>query len=470
MYFRKACYLTTSISLALTMSSIGNATPINDVVTNSETLKGDVVALTQNVKRLEEMLQLMLAKEAAQQRAQVYEGDAGKAKAKKKAESAESVEKVKKAVDKLADSKLDKSLGKELRQNLHKCAQEMQAGKANFPGTTGNEASECTTSKVSGLLEELKQQRQQSLEAWTTCRETLIKTGKVLPSKIPLDPTGIDRKEAKDKFVPTLKSIGDDVKTLSADVVKCGDSIEGIYEDISNQEDAGAAMAMMLNTAAQLCMATGGNPYACGAIFLVAILASLFGSGSGDGDGDGKSDGTGEEGNGTPGTGVGVSPKKSPTTPPTTPPIPGPDGENVTGTADGPWRCKTTPTELSCTVFKAQAGTPPKGTAFSISTQRVSTPAKTEFEKEALKVFGVFLKEKKTKIDLCGESADGIPVSGLVVNDGSSYYQIGLAAGANFDKEKENKNYKLVMKTSKVLSKKPFGGSKESQRCSFIEG
>ena len=466
--------------MTLVASSIGHANPLNVAVTNSETLKTDVTALSNEVTRLKEMLQLMLAKEAAQQRANAYEGDAGKAEAKKKVESAESVEKVQKAVNILADNKLDKSLGKELRENLHKCAQEIQAGKANFPGSTGNDASECTTDKVSGLLEELKKQREQSLEAWKACRETLIKTGKVLPSKIPADPTGIDRKEAKDKFVPTLKSIGEDVKSLGGEVAKCSNSIESLYKDISNQEDAGAAMAMMLNTAAQLCMATGGNPYACGAIFLVAILASLFGSGSGDGDGDGKSDGTGEEGNGTPGTGVGVSPKPSPTPAPEQNKIEDPlvdpnnpaDGDNLTGDPNGPWGCKVTDKELSCTVVKAQAGAPSVGTKFSISTDpsRLVVPPITEFEKASLRVFSAFLKTKKNKIDLCGESVEGIPVTGFVVNDGGNYYEIGLAAGPDSEQEKKKKDYKLMIQTDEDGKAKPFAGSSETKRCEAFGG
>lgn len=84
-------------------------------------------------------------------------------------------------------------------------------------------------------------------------------------------------------------------KGFPKEVTECIDSARRAGEQF---DSAMNSMAIMMNMAASMCAASGGNPYVCGTLFVLAMLSSLFQKGGGDG--DGKGDGKGRsEGSGT---------------------------------------------------------------------------------------------------------------------------------------------------------------------------
>ena len=91
--------------------------------------------------------------------------------------------------------------------------------------------------------------------------------------------------------------------------------------------DGEAAFSDALAFAAQICASSGGNPYVCGALFALAILMDMFGSGDGDG--------TGQDGDGQSSVKIPGSAGQIPNAPPAPPPPP----FSVKGTAGGTINC-----------------------------------------------------------------------------------------------------------------------------------
>lgn len=80
-------------------------------------------------------------------------------------------------------------------------------------------------------------------------------------------------------------------KGLPKEITECIDSARRAGEQF---DSAMNSMALMMNMAASMCAASGGNPYVCGTLFVLAMLSSLFQKGGGDGDGKGDGKGPSE--------------------------------------------------------------------------------------------------------------------------------------------------------------------------------
>ncbi|MEM1050010.1 MAG: hypothetical protein AAGL24_27890 [Pseudomonadota bacterium] len=285
----------------------------------------------------------------------------------------------------------------------------------------------CSPKDVRELLAELDQIKQQTQEAWAQCRDAVLSTGKVSSSSLPSDIFGVARGESKknENLTENLKELKDQLSDAGDDVNDCADQLSNLYDKALNQENAAAAMAMMMNFAATACAASGGNPYVCGAVFLVAILASLFSDGGGDGDGDGKSDGDGVEGDGTSDVagvsgGKGGGPGPTPLSPAADPPLE--DQPIITGLLNGTWSCGFSGVEWSCT----NRSDPQK--RFKISADRL---VQAEINTDGLRKSNEVLRSilgagRGSDIAFCTSDANPSTPIGLIAYEGDRYFPMNI--------------------------------------------
>lgn len=246
-----------------------------------------------------------------------------------------------------------------LRQSVISCAEgaakaakdQLSAG----PGTSITALLEgCSESKARAILKELEQARQAEVAQWQQCGRVInsVANGSVLPA----NPAGIPASEFE-TVKATLKAIGQK-NGLANNAVDCVKTMDKALDSIKAQDTAAGALSAALTTASQVCAATGGNPYVCGGMLVVAILMNLFNSGKGDGNGDGKGDGKGPENKPGPYTGNDIA-TNGPPDPAPQPPGSGPvTPTNVIGVVDpsGKLTCTVTNGVMTC-VPKANPAT-----------------------------------------------------------------------------------------------------------------
>lgn len=281
------------------------------------------------IERLRSLIEALLSQSEADRRANQYRTE-NRGPEAARSDAVEIGEQATAAAENLTNpekqAELDRALGEDLRTRMAECATGMRSRWESLLEQEGGaqiseiEAAiqECSPDDVREMLDELKEQQRRALDAWGQCRDVLISTGEFDPASIPVNPGGFARGEVSDDLKRRLQQIGQDVADLEDSARNCGSNLNDLFDQIQNQEDSAAAMAMMMNFAASACMGSGGNPWVCGSLFAMAFLMSLFSDGGGDGDGDGGSDGTGQRGNGQNVGGTG---------PKTTPPGDDPNGD-----------------------------------------------------------------------------------------------------------------------------------------------
>lgn len=330
-------FLGTICIFAMLMADISHAqSPVEVLRQNSEAAKSAFEEARrvgnqnrEEIERLRTLIETLLSQNEAENRANQYRPE-NRGPEAAKADATEIGERATDATENLTNpdkqTVLDKALGENLRKRMAGCATGM---KARWDGLLQHEGGaqiseieaaiqECSPDEVREILTALKAQQRRALDAWGQCRDVLISAGEFDPSAIPVNPGGLARGEDRDDLKKQLEQIKQDVVGLEESARNCGSNLNDLFDQIQNQEDSAAAMAMMMNFAASACMGSGGNPYVCGSLFAMAFLMSLFSDGGGDGDGDGESDGTGQKGDGQSVGGTG--PRKNP-------PGDDPDGE-----------------------------------------------------------------------------------------------------------------------------------------------
>lgn len=178
--------------------------------------------------------------------------------------------------------------GQPLLPQMIECATKLrdssQAVAANLtPDGIAGMLAQCDSAKVKALLEDLNRNREATIKAYQSCRDALIRGRAIFAENLPEDPTSIPEADLK-----TVQETLAKLQGLTDQTAACKDQISGLIDDVRNMDNSAAAMGAVMNMAATMCMASGANPYVCGAIFAIAILSQLFGGGDGDGDGDGK--------------------------------------------------------------------------------------------------------------------------------------------------------------------------------------
>jgi hypothetical protein len=148
----------------------------------------------------------------------------------------------------------------------------------------------CSDVDQRAILAELEKLRNEGVKEWQRCQSVLDRAGTIGATSLPRAPTTLSASSAQD-VVDKLKQLKGAYDQTQGAARDCIGTLENTFNQIRDQESAAAAMSMALGMAAQVCAATGGNPYVCGAMLVVAILMNLF---KGGGDGDGKNKGSGE--------------------------------------------------------------------------------------------------------------------------------------------------------------------------------
>lgn len=213
---------------------------------------------------------------------------------------------------------------------------------AKFPGMIDS----CSDVDQRAILAELENLRNTGLKEWQRCQSILDSAGTIGATSFPRVPSGLSASSAQDVIekLKQLKGVYDQTQGVARD---CIGTLEKTFNQIRDQESAAAAMSMALGMAAQVCASTGGNPYVCGAMLVVAILMNLFkGGGGGDGDGDGKGKGSGDG----PENVAGVNPKNVATSslPSSTADVGCANCGDFGNTRDGLIGCNTNTGSLTC--------------------------------------------------------------------------------------------------------------------------
>lgn len=268
----------------------------------------------------------------------------------------------------------------------------------------------CNESRARELLAQLEQNRQSAMQTWALCRQAMIASRQMLDENIPQDPMVLSKSDRA-----ALKANLVAIKNPPPEIAGCLSQLQTLVDDLKNMDDSAAALASVLSMAGTICMASGANPYVCGAMFALALLMQMFGGGGGDGDGDGEDgSGTGESGpyGKVPGSNVGEKPAGD-----TVKPVPakGLGGNFGTDTA-GQLACNVVSgPKLKCEL----AGN--RGVTTTIN-PRVAV-VKNAKGQEAL-VQAISNNDGKT-VGFC-TGAPSVAVLELVLIDGGEYFSIGL--------------------------------------------
>lgn len=207
----------------------------------------------------------------------------------------------------------------DLRDDINKCigsAKEAANAIAADSKTPWAELAGCGADERRRIVKRIEALQQEAQRTYENCRDTLSRDSRVLADRLPYDGARVDTDDLK---------VLDEAQLATEDARACVSTIKETVKDLQDADKAKAAMSQMLALAANVCFASGGNPYVCGAMIALAVLMDIF-DGSGDGGGeDGKGGGDG------PGDDAGI-PSMSTT--------PGPGGE---GEGDDPTAGKSGP-------------------------------------------------------------------------------------------------------------------------------
>jgi hypothetical protein len=218
----------------------------------------------------------------------------------------------------------------------------------------------CDDREVRQAMDALEAQRRQAVTTWHSCRQSL--TG-VRDIALPADPSGLNA-EGRRETAARLQRLQQRLTAgdLPADAAACARNLQSAYDNITQAEDASAAVGSALALAAQVCLASGANPCVCGAMLLVALIMNMRGGGGSGGDGEGS----GTSRRGRPGTGTidaGDVPSAGRPAPPQSPSPqlgPNPAGPQTVlgGVPGGQFQCVTEgPGRVACsTVGNTDAG------------------------------------------------------------------------------------------------------------------
>jgi hypothetical protein len=194
------------------------------------------------------------------------------------------------ALKQLADVPED-ILGKDLKQKIKGCidnvksaADVLKTAQAPNPDFA---IKSCSDVDQRAILAELEKLKRDALKDWDDCVSTLEQVRVINPSNLPRDPSGLSEASSK-HLVGKLQQLKNRFDQSQGKAHECLGKLGDAYNKLRGQENAAAAMSIALGLATQVCVASGGNPYVCGAMLIVAMLMDLFKGGGGDGDGKGK--------------------------------------------------------------------------------------------------------------------------------------------------------------------------------------
>ena len=150
------------------------------------------------------------------------------------------------------------------------------------PHNTNFSLEGCSQKDIADLGEALLKQESNAIAVLERCRAVITSRAEEYKSLLPPNINDAN---------PTKFSILGSYPDPS--VKKCAQDIDRAVRQIAQAKDAKALVSTAMTMAANVCFASGGNPYVCGAMLFVAILMEIFdgsGGGKGKGPGDGDKD------------------------------------------------------------------------------------------------------------------------------------------------------------------------------------
>lgn len=169
------------------------------------------------------------------------------------------------------------------------------AGKAPAKDGGASAVAACPNEAAQKLMDGLAKQRDDATKTWTSCVRTLKRIKEFQDINLPTNPIGLSP-EGISETEQAIKAVREHAEKTAGPAKDCVDGIEDTFDKIQNAESAASALSSALSLAGSVCLMSGGNPYVCGAIFVVAMLMSLFDN-KGGGNGDKTGDSTDDVGN-----------------------------------------------------------------------------------------------------------------------------------------------------------------------------
>ena len=214
-------------------------------------------------RQIEEEIVALRAEREADRRAQTLSTPEGQQQARQSAAVIE--EKLPDAVNVLSQVP-DEHLPNGLKERMIGCAGKLQSVSKdvldNNLDFSAQDFEGCSPQEVRELLKELDEIKRQTQEAWAQCRDAVLSTGKVSSSSLPSDIFGVARgeSESNETLSENLKVLKNQLADAGDEVKDCADQLSDLYDQALNQENAAAAMAMMMNFAVTACAASGESP------------------------------------------------------------------------------------------------------------------------------------------------------------------------------------------------------------------
>ena len=156
--------------------------------------------------------------------------------------------------------------------------------------TTDNPAfalTNCTSAQQQELKKKLQNLENAAKETFDKCRRVVTNLAPEYQDLVPRNPHDVNP-----ELLKHLAAYPD------AAVRDCQGAIEEAYQGLSEIKDAKAIISNAMTLAANVCFASGGNPYVCGGMLALAILMEIFDGSGGGGNGDGPGEGPKEGGAG----------------------------------------------------------------------------------------------------------------------------------------------------------------------------
>jgi predicted nucleic acid-binding Zn-ribbon protein len=215
--------------------------------------------------------------------------------------------------------------------------QTLSSGSTNIDGLSAA----CPDVKARQVLRELQKETQAAKQAWTKCRQTVVDATNLPSNALPDDPEGLSNLSAS-QVQQNLAALAG----TAGSAQQCAKDMQQAFQKITDQAKASAALGSALTLASQVCFASGGNPYVCGGMIVIALLMDMFGGKGGGGDGAGP--GPNEPGGGGGGKTIDVATVPGPPGPPGPSPSPSPNPSGVfDGASEGTWGGSVTGT-IAC--------------------------------------------------------------------------------------------------------------------------
>lgn len=255
------------------LSNVAHAqTPIEKIQGDVASLKDQVKSTQQSQSEILKTLATILAKQIA------VEAKPDKETAQKKVTDAEGRGLPQELARALEDPKKFDALDPSVTALVKKCVGAVAKAKVS-PNNANFSLDGCSQKDIDDLKEALLKQESNAVAALEQCRTVITSRAEEYRSLLPPNINDVDPKK-----ISALGSYPD------PDIKKCAQDIDRAVRQITQAKDAKTLVSTAMTMAANVCFASGGNPYVCGAMLFVAILMAIF-DGSGGGKGKGPEDG-----------------------------------------------------------------------------------------------------------------------------------------------------------------------------------